>query len=103
MTLQGAGKFKIKDLAEVTRLGFGAMRVTGEGTWGEPADIDRAHAVVRKAVGLGVDFIDTADSYGPEVSERILCDVLYHYPPGLDIGTKPRQARQGPGVRVRVG
>ncbi|HLR55349.1 MAG TPA: aldo/keto reductase [Actinomycetales bacterium] len=103
MTLQGAGKFKVKDLAEVTRLGFGAMRVTGEGTWGEPADIDRAHAVVRKAVDLGVDFIDTADSYGPEVSERILCDALYPYPPGLYIGTKAGQARPGPGEWVPLG
>lgn len=103
MTVQGAGKLKIKDLGEVSRLGFGAMRITGDGVWGEPEDIDRAHAVVRKAVELGVDFIDTADSYGPEVSERILADVLYPYPAGLRIGTKAGQARPGPGQWVPLG
>lgn len=103
MGINNAGKVTIKDLGQVTRLGFGAMRVTGEGIWGEPADIDAAHAVVRRAVDLGVDFIDTADSYGPEVSERILADVLAPYPDGLRIGTKAGQTRPGPGKWVPVG
>lgn len=103
MTIEQAGKIEIKDLGTVTRLGFGAMRITGAGIWGEPDDLDRAHAVVRKAVDLGVDFIDTADSYGPETSERILADALYPYPAGVRIGTKAGQTRPGPDQWVPVG
>src|SRR5699024_4349450 len=87
----------------VTRLGFGAMRITGPGIWGEPADADAARAVVRRAVDLGVDFIDTADSYGPEVSERILAEALHPYPAGLRIATKAGQTRTGPHEWVPVG
>src|SRR5699024_9424959 len=93
----------IKDLGTVHRLGFGAMRITGEGIWGEPDDLESAKAVVRRAVELGVDFIDTADSYGPEVSERILGETLHPYPSGLKIATKAGQARTGPGKWVPLG
>ena len=72
----------------VSRLGFGAMRVTGEGIWGDPPDIAAARRILRRAVELGVDFIDTADSYGPEVSERLIAEALHPYPPGLVIATK---------------
>ncbi len=101
--LQSAGTIDIKGLGTVTRLGFGAMRITGQGIWGEPADPDAARAVVRKAVELGVDFIDTADSYGPEVSERILGEVLHPYPEGLHIATKAGQTRTGPNKWIPVG
>ena len=103
MGIENAGTVTIKDLGEVRRIGFGAMRIIGDGAWGEPDDIDAAHAVVRRAVELGVDFIDTADSYGPEVSERILADTLHPYPAGLRIGTKAGQARPGPGKWVPLG
>src|SRR5690625_5813610 len=93
MGIENAGTVTIKGLGEVRRIGFGAMRIIGDGAWGEPEDLDVAHAVVRRAVELGVDFIDTADSYGPEVSERILADTLHPYPAGLRIGTKAGQAR----------
>lgn len=72
----------------VRRLGFGAMRITGEGIWGDPPDVAEAQRVLRRAVELGVNFIDTADSYGPEVSERVIAEALYPYPPGLVIATK---------------
>lgn len=103
MGIEKAGTVKIKDLGSVNRIGFGAMRILGEGAWGEPDDIDEAHAVVRRSVELGVNFIDTADSYGPEVSERILADVLHPYPSGLRIGTKAGQTRPGPGQWAPVG
>jgi len=84
------------DLA-VNRLGFGAMRITGEGVWGEPDDLGGAHAVLRRAVELGVSFIDTADSYGPEVSERLIAEALHPYPEALVIATKGGFTRPGPG------
>ncbi|GAA3765312.1 aldo/keto reductase [Microbacterium kribbense] len=93
----------IKDLGTVTRLGYGAMRITGRGIWGEPADPEGARAAVRRAVELGVDFIDTADSYGPEVSERIIAEVLHPYPAGLRIATKAGQVRTGPNKWIPVG
>lgn len=93
----------IKDLGTTRRLGFGAMRITGEGIWGEPDDRDGAKAVVRRAVELGVDFIDTADSYGPEVSERIIAEALHPYPQGLKIATKAGQVRTGPGKWIPLG
>jgi len=95
MSISAAGTIDIQNLGTVTRLGFGAMRITGKGIWGEPADLDGARAVVRAAVENGVDFIDTADSYGPEVSERILAETLHPYPEGLRIATKAGQARTG--------
>jgi aryl-alcohol dehydrogenase-like predicted oxidoreductase len=82
---------------EVGRIGFGAMRITGPGVWGEPRDPAAAKAVLRRAVELGVDFIDTADSYGPEVSERLIAEALHPYPEQLVIGTKGGHTRQGPG------
>src|SRR5246500_3157272 len=72
----------------VNRLGFGAMRITGEGVWGPPKDPGAAIAVLRRAVELGVNFIDTADSYGPHVSEELIAAALFPYPPGLVIATK---------------
>ena len=91
-----AGTFDIKDLGPVRRLGFGAMRITGPGVWGEPADREVARSVVRRAVGLGVDFIDTADSYGPAISEEIIAEALHPYPAGLRIATKAGFVRTGP-------
>jgi pyridoxine 4-dehydrogenase len=82
---------------EVRRLGFGAMRLTGDGIWGPPDDPDRARAVLRRAVELGVDLIDTADSYGPEVSENLIAEALHPYPDGLVIATKGGMRRTGPG------
>src|SRR5215218_2860345 len=87
----------------VHRLGYGAMQLTGPGVWGEPADRPGALAVVRKAVELGVDFIDTADSYGPQVSEQIIAEAAFPYPDGLVIATKAGLTRTGPGVWPPVG
>jgi pyridoxine 4-dehydrogenase len=88
--------FVLGDL-EVRRLGFGAMRVTGQGVWGEPDDLDRALAVLRRVVELDVNLIDTADSYGPEVSENLIAEALHPYPDGLVIATKGGYTRPGPG------
>ncbi|WVK85974.1 aldo/keto reductase [Dactylosporangium sp. AC04546] len=81
----------------VNRLGFGAMRVTGEGIWGEPPSRDEAKRVLRRAVELGVNFIDTADSYGPDVSEELIAEALHPYPEDLVIATKGGLVRPGPG------
>lgn len=80
----------------VNRMGYGAMRITGRGVWGEPADRAEAIRVLRRAIELGVDFIDTADSYGPNVSEEIIAEALHPYPPGLVIATKGGYERSGP-------
>jgi len=80
----------------VRRLGFGAMRITGRGIWGEPADHDEAIATLRRAVELGVNFVDTADSYGPFVSERLIAEALHPYPADLVIATKGGMTRSGP-------
>ena len=97
MTLASrSGTIDIADLGSVYRLGFGAMRITGPGIWGEPQDRDEAIRVVRRAVELGVNFIDTADSYGPDVSELILAEALFPYPEGLKIATKAGFLRPGP-------
>src|SRR5215467_12922199 len=80
----------------VYRLGFGAMQLTGPGVWGEPADRDEAIAVLRRAVELGINFIDTADSYGPYVSEQLIQEALHPYPKGVVIATKAGLARTGP-------
>jgi aryl-alcohol dehydrogenase-like predicted oxidoreductase len=93
-----AGTIEIGGDLVVRRMGFGAMRITGEGVWGDPADLDRAKATLRKVVELGVNFIDTADSYGPEVSERLIAEALYPYPEDLVIATKGGLERPGPGV-----
>ncbi len=87
----------------VHRLGFGAMRITGDGVWGEPADRDECVRVLRRAIELGVDLIDTADSYGPEVSESLIFEALYPYPDNLVIATKAGLTRQGPGQWLPVG
>jgi pyridoxine 4-dehydrogenase len=92
-----AGTVAIGKDHEVNRLGFGAMRITGPGIWGPPADRDEAIRVLRRAVELGVDFIDTADSYGPEVSEQLIAEALAPYPDGLVIATKGGLLRDGPG------
>ena len=81
----------------VRRLGYGAMRITGPGIWGEPPDNDEAVAVLRRAVDLGVNFIDTADAYGPYVSERLIAEALHPYPDDLVIATKGGLTRTGPG------
>ena len=91
-----------KDLT-VNRLGFGAMRITGPGIWGEPADHNTAIAVLKKAVELGTNFIDTADSYGPEVSEKLIAEALYPYPDDLLIATKGGLVRPGPNQWVENG
>ena len=87
----------------VNRLGFGAMRITGEGIWGWPPDRDNALKVLRRTVELGVNLIDTADAYGPEVSELLIAEALHPYPPGLVIATKGGNTRPGPGQWVPNG
>ena len=81
----------------VNRLGFGAMRITGDGIWGPPADRDEAKAVLRRAIELGINFIDTADSYGPNISEELIKEALHPYPDDLVIATKGGLERTGPG------
>jgi len=98
-----AGEFLLGNDLRVTRLGFGAMRITGDGIWGEPADRGEAVRVLRRAVELGVNFIDTADSYGPNVSEEIIAEALHPYPPGLVIATKGGFERPGPNRWVENG
>jgi pyridoxine 4-dehydrogenase len=93
-----AGTIDIGGDLTVNRLGFGAMRITGTGVWGEPADADQAKAALRRAVELGVNFIDTADSYGPDVSERLIAETLYPYPDELVIASKGGLVRPGPDV-----
>lgn len=88
---------------KIHRLGFGAMRITGEGIWGEPKDSEKAKQVLRRAVELGVNFIDTADSYGPEVSERLIAEALHPYPKDLVIATKGGLTRSGPNRWAPVG
>jgi len=95
--------FKIGGDLEVNRLGFGAMRIVGEGVWGEPADAENSKQVLRRAVELGVNFIDTADAYGPDVSERLIGEALAPYKPGLVIATKGGLTRQGPAKWMPVG
>jgi pyridoxine 4-dehydrogenase len=92
-----AGTIEIGGDLVVRRLGFGAMRITGEGIWGEPPDPDQARAVLRRAVELGVNFIDTADSYGPQVSEALVAEALHPYPDDLVVATKGGLVRPGPG------
>ena len=81
----------------VRRLGYGAMQLTGDGVWGDPADPDNARRVLRRAVELGVNFIDTADSYGPEVNERLIGEALAPYDDDVVVATKAGLVRPGPG------
>lgn len=98
-----SGIFKLGGDRPVHRLGFGAMRITGPGIWGEPKDPASARRLLRKAVVLGVNLIDTADSYGPEISERLIAEALHPYPPGLVIATKGGLTRTGPNLWHPVG
>src|SRR6202047_608385 len=95
--------FKLGGELEIHRLGYGAMRITGKGIWGEPADRENAKKALRRAVELGVDFIDTADSYGPAVSERLIGEALSPFPKGLVVATKGGLTRQGPDQWLPVG
>jgi len=92
-----AGVIPLGGDLQVRRLGFGAMRITGDGIWGPPADPEGAKAVLRRAIELGVNFIDTASSYGPGVSEELIAEALHPYPGGLVIATKGGLKRSGPG------
>ena len=92
-----AGALSIGGDLTVSRMGFGAMRITGKGIWGDPPDRDEAKRVLRRAVELGVDFIDTADSYGPNVSEELIAEALHPYPDGLVIASKGGLLRFKPG------
>src|SRR5438477_10007419 len=96
LSAKAAGNISLGGEIYVHRLGFGAMRLTGEGIWGPPRDGNGALAVLRRAVELGVDFIDTADSYGPYVSEELIAEALFPYPAGLIIATKGGWNRPGP-------
>jgi len=98
-----SGVFEIGGDLPVHRLGFGAMRITGPGIWGDPKDPAEARRVLQKLVGLGVNLIDTADSYGPEVSERLIAEALHPYPKGLVIATKGGLTRSGPEKWAPVG
>src|SRR5688500_11258096 len=101
-TATASGTFQIGGDLEVTRLGFGAMRITGEGIWGPPRDHDEAIRVLRRLPELGVDFIDTADSYGPFVSEDLIAEALHPYD-GIVVATKAGLTRTGPGQWHPVG
>jgi pyridoxine 4-dehydrogenase len=95
-TAAAAGTIDVGGDLTVNRMGFGAMRITGNGIWGEPPSRDQALATLRRVVELGVNFIDTADSYGPSVSEELIAEALYPYPDDLVIATKGGQQRPGP-------
>jgi pyridoxine 4-dehydrogenase len=95
--------FKIGGDLEVNRLGYGAMRITGDGVWGEPKDPAEAKRVLKRSVELGVNFIDTADSYGPGVSERLIGEALAPFPKGLVVATKGGLVRSGPNAWQPVG
>src|SRR5271170_2157633 len=98
-----SGEFLIGNELRIARMGFGAMRITGKGIWGEPADRPEAIRVLRRAVELGINFIDTADSYGPNVSEEIIAAALHPYPSHLVIATKGGFERPGPNKWVENG
>jgi aryl-alcohol dehydrogenase-like predicted oxidoreductase len=98
-----SGTFLIGGDLTVHRLGYGTMRLVGDGAWGEPADPEEARRVLRRAVELGVDLIDTADAYGPEIAERLIAEALHPYPAGLVIATKGGITRQGPAKTEYVG
>lgn len=98
-----SGSFKIGGDLPVRRLGYGTMRLVGDGAWGEPDNPEECRRVLRRAVELGVNLIDTADAYGPEIAERLICEALYTYPTGLVIATKGGITRQGPAKTEYVG
>ena len=98
-----AKTFKLGGVLEINRLGFGAMRLVGEGVWGEPEDAENSKRVLRRAVELGVNFIDTSDAYGPDVSERLIGEALAPYKAGVVIATKGGLTRQGPAKWLPVG
>jgi pyridoxine 4-dehydrogenase len=98
-----SGEFLIGGDLRVRRLGYGTMRLVGDGAWGEPEDAAAARQVLRRAVELGVNLIDTADAYGPEIAERLICEALHPYPAGLVIATKGGITRQGPAKTEYVG
>ena len=98
-----SGTFSLGGDVPIHRLGFGAMRITGPGIWGEPKDRDEAIRVLKRLPDLGVNFIDTADAYGPEVSENLIAEALHPYPAGLVIATKGGFTRQGPNKWTIVG
>jgi len=103
VTAAAAGTIDVGGDLTVNRMGFGAMRITGQGIWGDPPDRDKAIATLRRVVELGVNFIDTADSYGPHVSEELLAAALHPYPDDLVIATKGGLLRPGPGQWVPDG
>jgi aryl-alcohol dehydrogenase-like predicted oxidoreductase len=98
-----SGTFLIGGDLPVHRLGYGTMRLVGDGAWGEPADPEEARRVLRRAVDLGVTLIDTADAYGPEIAERLIAEALHPYPDGVVIATKGGVTRQGPAKTEYVG
>jgi aryl-alcohol dehydrogenase-like predicted oxidoreductase len=102
-TISGAGTFALGGDLTVNRLGFGSMQLTGPGVWGDPKDPDEAKRVLQRAVELGVDFIDTADSYGPHVAEDLIAEALHPYKDGLVIATKAGLTRSGPNVWPPLG
>jgi aryl-alcohol dehydrogenase-like predicted oxidoreductase len=103
LSAAAGGTFLIGGDLPVHRLGYGTMRLVGEGAWGEPADPAEAQRVLRRAVELGITLIDTADAYGPEIAERLIAEALYPYPSGLVIATKGGITRQGPAKSEYVG
>ena len=100
---KASGTFDLGGDLTIHRLGFGAMRITGQGVWGEPKNPEEAIKVLERLPDIGVNFIDTADSYGPEVSERLIAQALYPYPKDLVIATKGGFTRQGPNQWQAVG
>src|SRR5688572_28221911 len=102
VTAAGSGTFEVGGEIEINRLGFGAMRITGRGIWGDPEDRAEAIRTLKRLPELGVDFVDTADSYGPAVAEELIRDALYPYP-GMLIATKAGLARTGPERWVALG
>lgn len=100
---QPTERFQLGGILPIQRLGYGAMRITGAGSWGEPAEPSECLATLRALPAAGVNFIDTADSYGPEVSERLIREALYPYPDGMVIATKAGQVRPGPSEWIPLG
>ncbi len=103
LSAQSSGTFSLGGKTPVHRLGYGAMRITGEGIWGPPKDREEAIRVLKRTVELGIDFIDTADSYGPYVSEELIAQALHPYPKGVVIATKGGLVRTGPNRWLPVG
>ena len=103
LSASAGGVFPLGGDLPVHRLGYGTMRLVGEGAWGEPADPEAAKRVLRRAVELGVNLIDTADAYGPEIAERLIGEALAPYAPGVVIATKGGITRQGPARTEYVG